>query len=576
MIDSLRIINSDWLWPVVILSGLLMALLLIKEIRRKDKKQLFIRIILSCLSVILVALMFLKLETKQTVKGEFLALLTEDFRQDQLDSLSRLYPHLEEANYESGFERDKRFHTVFVLGNGIPSYDLHRYDSSSMLYLGAKSLGGIIDLKYPSVVKQGDELAIDGKYRHNHSVSLLLKEEDKVLDSTFLKSDKDDFYFAIDTKAFGNRLYTIQEIDSTGEVINSEPLPVTVEPREKLNILMINQFPTFESKYLKNFLGEEGHDIAIRNELTIEKFKYEYINQDPVNFRYLVPKVLQDIDLIILDAASLDKLSNNELISLSKAISEQGLNLLIQPDDEYLNSSRNRTWDPFKFLKNNKTSVSINEQAYSCFSYSIKSDLLTIPLLSDDNKDLLAAYGIHGSGKIATSLLKNTYESWLVGKQIEYKKLWRRIISGISESNSYKYFEKSDNMPVSYLHESTLFRLSSLDFPMIKGSGESTYGLEKNLLKNEWNFKIWNSKVGWSHLYVENDSSSHVSYYVAGDDEWKALKTNQLRETNARYFSVKNDQDEAFSVAQWKPMNYWWLFCLFVICAGYLWLEPKL
>jgi hypothetical protein len=45
---------------------------------------------------------------------------------------------------------------------------------------------------------------------------------------------------------------------------------------------MLSASPDFESKFLKNWLSENGYAVALRSAISKDKFNSEYINIKPV------------------------------------------------------------------------------------------------------------------------------------------------------------------------------------------------------------------------------------------------------------------------------------------------------
>ncbi|MFT5216322.1 MAG: hypothetical protein ACI83H_001444 [Glaciecola sp.] len=112
------------------------------------------------------------------------------------------------------------------------------------------------------------------------------------------------FKLSTQLNIIGNYEYNIVEKDSLGSIISSNPIGVRVNSENTLSILIINGFPAFETKYLKNYLAEKGHEVVVRSQVTRGKFKYEYFNKTtkpPVDFS---EKSIQNYDLVIIDSQS--------------------------------------------------------------------------------------------------------------------------------------------------------------------------------------------------------------------------------------------------------------------------------
>ena len=96
---------------------------------------------------------------------------------------------------------------------------------------------------------------------------------------------------------------------------------------KKLNIFFAQNYPTAETRYLKNFLVENGHAVAVRSKISKDKFHYEYANRQALRIDRLSSELLNEIDLFFIDQESLEALSNNEKAVLEESV-KQGLGLL--------------------------------------------------------------------------------------------------------------------------------------------------------------------------------------------------------------------------------------------------------
>jgi hypothetical protein len=114
------------------------------------------------------------------------------------------------------------------------------------------------------------------------------------LDSIILNSEKEQaFHLGTNLKVAGNYVFSLAIKDSLGNLISRDPLPIVVNEKEKLKILVLNSFPTFETRTLKNFLAEAGHGLVVRSQITRGRFKYEYLNTEPVSIGSLSETTLK-------------------------------------------------------------------------------------------------------------------------------------------------------------------------------------------------------------------------------------------------------------------------------------------
>src|SRR5690606_13986620 len=158
-----------------------------------------------------------------------------------------------------------------------------------------------------------------------------------------------------------------EEKDSEGAFVGKEPLPVKIVDWKPLNILMVNYFPTFETKYLKNFLVENGHSVLARTQLSTNRFKFEYFNREASPIYQMTPKALEGFDLLVMDVDSYLALGSSARTALEETIREQGTGLFIQPNTTFFKLSQRQS--PFQFQVDGKTDITFGETKQNLKKY---------------------------------------------------------------------------------------------------------------------------------------------------------------------------------------------------------------
>jgi hypothetical protein len=365
------------------------------------------------------------------------------------------------------------------------------------------------------------------------------------------------------------------EKDSLGNIQMREPLPIIVSDKNSLRILMLNTYPTFETKYLKNFLASRGHELIVRSQLTKNKYKFEYYNTDKPPVYRLTENVLTNLDILILDAdAYLDLASSTQKV-LKSAIEKYGLGVFIQPNETFFKLSQKQSF--FKFDRDNinerlvdaKSKTTLQKYPYE-FASSI--DITTI-YISPEIK--IGASKYLGFGKVATTNILNTYQLVLDGKQDIYNSFWTLILDKVSkkaqvdsEWKAISIFPSVDEPFVFNLH-------TSIIKPVVNNQNESKISLLQDVnVSTKWKGIEYPRNVGWNELKIENDTTSLFTYYVYDSLQYASISDRNKIEANLRHFELKkNNVQKATRVKEITPF---WFYILFLLGVGYLWLEPKL
>ena len=498
---KLAFLNNEWFWPTTIISIIIWLIFIWKEWSRYPKTKFFANILIAFIAILALACIALKPLRPTEGKSFKAVIVTNDYKEKQLDSLKKAYPNLMIIPYSDGesiFENSDIPEHVFLIGNGIKSYDLWQLDSINTTYLGGNLPRGIIKLNYNTENHVGKNIKIKGLYQDAIKGSKLLLEKPggQALDSIFLSSAKaQDFQLSTNIKISGKLVYNIVEKDSLNNIITKYPLPINATEENRLSILIINDFPTFESKYLKNYLATKGHKVIVRSQLTKDRYKYEYFNsknRPTINFNR---KNIEIFDLIIIDAASLNKLSRRQRYAIEQSVRKDGLGVFIQPDNSFFNS--NSRLVPFAFKKNKNTTATLKNwprTKINTYPYNFRQDF-ALQAIQLANTKILSTYKRLEIGRIGTTTTQNTYQLLLNGHQEVYQDIWSKIVENTSKKK-IKTVEWAKNSLFSFENEPMHFKVrTQVEKPKISTDEEMHIPLQRNLdIASIWNGKTYPKK----------------------------------------------------------------------------------
>lgn len=580
MIDTVNFSNHYSYWPLVLIGVFLWVLFVWKEWSPSFKPHFFLRCSIALVSLVSLAMLFLRptyLTNIKTAKG---VLLTKGYEKEQLDSLKKEHKGLKMLNYVENKPIGEVLDSIsqlFVIGNGIPSFDFWQVQQIPTKFVSGKAPKGVIKLNYKKELSVGDELVIDVSYNRpskGNSIQLIdqggRKIDSALLDTTGLSN----FRLSANVKVKGNYSYTLLENDVSGNSITSEPLPIRVFPKENLRILMINSFPTFESKYLKNFLAEAGNSITVRSQLTKGKFKFEYFNTDSRPFYSFSNKQMEPIDLLIIDAKSYANLSEKSLRAIQESVQGDGLGVLILPDARFY-TLRAKTTN-FEFLRQQSVKTSLVEWPgiiWEKYPYSFKDDS-RLEHIHVSNNTIATAYRRNGKGRIGTTVIQNSYQVLLNGNSEIYQKFWEEIITTLGKRHSSTSTIQSA-FQFAYKDEPFEFDVrTSQESPQVIGSNGKIPLAQIPDLSELWTGSTYPRNVGWNSIELKNDSTAKLDFYVMDSIHWKSIRTFKMGRENKRKFNSLVDSTVDKKVL--APLNQFWFFLIFVLGMSYLWFTPKL
>ncbi|MFP2995832.1 hypothetical protein ABN763_07975 [Spongiivirga sp. MCCC 1A20706] len=581
MTDSLLFLNKNWLWPALIAGFLLLLVFIWKEYQKPNSENIWIRIFIAFIGISSLVILALKPIINIEVKPFKAVVVTDDYSQQRLDSLKKEHKNIQLVSYnvnEPIFETNKFPDTVFIVGNGIKPYDLWQLDKTNVTYYKGGIPQGIIRFKYNDQVTLGKQLVFKGLYHKAKKGRILtLKGPGGVaLDSISLK-DTILQLINLETKVrvSGKFLFSIEEKDSTGTVYFDNPLPVIINNPQPLKILMLNGFPTFETKYLKNYLAEMGHELIVRSQITRGRFKYEYFNIKRTPIGQLTEKNLAAFDLVFLDATTFKKFGNSTKEAFKKAVTKNGLGIFIQATNDGIGAVEK--FAGFSFMSDKLTEIrTLNNSKFNVSKLPIvfRENLAQYPI-HDSNDKMISVFKAIGNGKIGSSVLQNTYELLLRGNTDEYQRLWSKIINEIGKKE-LKTIEWQTDSKIVYRNHPFEFDLRSTNQNIeVRSNDEYNIPIKEDIdVSNLWHGRTYPKKMGWNSVSISKDTMLALHYFVTDTLKWQANHTYQTILENQRY--AKKSTKTSMPSYLKKPLSPLWFFFIFIGCMGYLWLAPKL
>jgi hypothetical protein len=354
---------------------------------------------------------------------------------------------------------------------------------------------------------------------------------------------------------------------------------VLVAKERKLKMVFISQYPTFESRYLKNLMAEQGHSLALRYQLSKDKFRYEFANQAEVPFRRLTTILLEDADLLWIDEASLDALSREEANALNATV-DQGLGVFVIVNEASV--SRNaRRWLPFQLTRYDADTLLVavdsdRRASLTGVRFEIGKSPEVMPLWEDRSGSLIAAYAHQGQGKIGTALWQDTYRLVLKGQELVYASLWMEVIESLARRASVCCDIEVETKEPYFIDEPIRFTVTSSleEPPLVRYKGEVVPLMENWQLDNIWNGTIWPDAAGWDSLFL--DAAGQSKHFFAHErPDWQSVAVSQQIANTALHARRESGISTPCTQAIKKPVSAAVFYLLLLVGFGGLWLAPK-
>lgn len=591
----------NWNSIVIIVCILLAAFAVWKEYVRVNKLRMGWRIVAALAAVLALACIALPLTyQKDTIKQDKneIILLTQGYNVDSLKpyATAKIFTLDEKIKKENAkavllnnpdeLIGDSTITQLHILGDGLDKEELQQLNDLPIVFYPAAVKQGITAAAWAQKLKAGDPFTIQGNFKNASAkkVKLVLKGLSTGLDSVVINADGDNpFQLTTIPKNTGKNIFNLLAIAGT-DTIEKEDLPVQIEPVKPLKVLMLTASPDFESRFLKNWLSQNGYAVAVRSAISKDKFNKEFINFDQFPIDHLSPATLAKFDVLIGDLAVLKTLNGSEASALQQEVTQKGLGIIIKGDTTTRSTSwLQRDFPTDRLALKEPLPVSLLPQGelaktdkFNAGLVYIKSQGNTQSLVTDQHAHVFAATALAERGKLVFTPLNNTFSWMLNGDKNDYTNLWSLLIGKaarrlpITENWNTLSAIPTVSKPVELLLQSAVVPSN------IKINDASAAPTQHSLLPFEWEVNYWPGATGWQSLQQAGGLLNW--FYVYKDNQWegiralnKQMETRNYIETNHLNSLVTKQIREKATIAVSKIYFY----VLLLIACVFLWVEAK-
>ncbi|MHA7057502.1 hypothetical protein ACWGOQ_0009815 [Aquimarina sp. M1] len=583
MIRNITFLHTNWIVYLSIGSMIIWFLFVWKEWRHVGTPRFWINITIAFLAIGCLVLIALKPARSILSKKTKVAILTSGYDSKQLDSLKKAHKPLQTFPYKANRPILSNINTsdsVFLLGHGIEPFDFWQLANYKIHYLKGNTPSGIVRFTYDYKKTVGEQFRFRGLYNTPKKGNQLILQGPggNSLDSIMMVSGiEQSFQLSASLKSAGRYTFSLLEKDSLGTILSRNPIPIIAKNRTSLKILLVNSFPTFETKYLKNYLAEMGHQVLVKSSITKGKYKFEYFNMDRIPMSTFTKDNLEPFDLVILDADTQKNLGDRSRTALENAIREDGVGLFIQPNNDFFRSAKGIVDVSFLNQKSTETTLSTEPTIkMSTYPFIFKDQFQTQAIHKNNSKQIISAYQHLGKGRVGTTTLERTYEILLKGNTRQYQQIWAALISRISKKNVTDVSWRN-NQRLAVKDQPYQFTMStSITAPEVQTKEGYQIAMRQDIdLPTIWIGTTYPKELGWNTITVSQDTTAVLEYFVTDTTTWKSSNRYQKIKKNSRFFynNVRAETEQRSPVAPINPIG---LFVFFLVCMGYLWLVPKL
>ncbi|HEX8426464.1 hypothetical protein [Hymenobacter sp.] len=480
----------------------------------------------------------------------------------------------------------RRLHLV---GRGLPAAALPALGPVRLVPHGPPPYTGFQSTHWNHTLELGQPLLLEGYFaasttRRPGPTWVRLQVAGAVRDSVQLPAGRGPFRLRYVPKTAGRLVATISAGPGR-QLLAKEPVPVEVVAPRPLRVLLLAVTPSFELKFLKNHLAARQHAVAWRAGISRGLTQTEFRNQSTADISRLTPALLSRYDVLVTEAGVLPTLPAAEAQALQAAQRTAGLGVIVLAEPAALpatvpgrptvrlvlqNSSLNR---PQRLNWPDAPAAT----AIAPGTLTLSGTARPLVTLAGSGAVVVAGQRV-GLGNVVVSTLPETYPWLLQNAPATYESYWSRLLSAaVRPAAPTARWTLADPWPRPQLPLS--LRLTGAfpaQQPTVLGTTNAPLArlpLHQDPALPEWSTATyWPTAPGWHQLQLAGQPTHW--FYVFASSDWQGPELKRRIQSAIPWLTSAAEPLPALQRTEPWPVK--WFFALFVLAAGFLWLEEKL
>lgn len=481
---------------------------------------------------------------------------------------------------------------LHLLGRGVPVADLPALGQMQLKAHAAPAFSGFQDAQWNTTLRLGQPLAVAGVVAlpaGSAPVWVSLRTSGAGHDSVRLPAAGGAFWLRYVPKVAG-RFQPELVLRQAGRVVATEPVPIEVTPTELPAVLLLAAVPSFEFKFLKNSLAAQGRAVALRTTVSRGLVQTEFLNQPTRPLDHLTPVLLSQYKLVVADAATLATLPAPESQALRAATQAGRLGLVVLAEAPPLPAATPARAD-FSVLAQPTTGAAAGPQLLAwpgapaglraLLPARLRPSTALQPLATGPGAVLAAASRRVGLGAVVVSTVAETFRWALGGQPAAYAAFWSRLLDAATPPPAavatWQLASRwpRPQYPLELRLAGALPPATALPTVRPLASGPAAaLALAQDTRLPEWSTaQYWPGTAGWHE--VRGPGSVRHTFFVFDSAAWRGPElAERARALAQRPATARLSSEAAGSVRVPWPAGLF--FGLFLLAAGFLWLEEKL
>lgn len=476
---------------------------------------------------------------------------------------------------------------LHLLGQGVPTADLPALGSVALASHPSADKAVFKTATWPRQATLGQYVVVEGATSPLPGTGpnwVSLRAAGAGRDSVRVPGGGGAFRLRYQPRVAGLAVYELV-LRQTGQAPTTEPVPMEVVPASQPAVLLLAATPSFEFKFLKNSLAATGRAVALRTTVSRGLVQTEFLNQPTQALDRLTPTLLSRYAVVVADVATLASLPGGESQALRAAVQQGRLGLVALADPAPLPAALpGRAGFGVQVLP---VAGAVPQPLAWADAPAVVKSLLPArlklgagaqPLITGPGAAVVVASQRVGLGAVVVSVVPETFRWSLQGQAATYASYWSQLLTAATPppapATTWQVLaawpRARTAVPLRLAGGPAVARASVR--PLAAGSAVQL-PLAQDPRLPEWRTaQFWPGAAGWHR--VQGPGAASHSFYVFDAASWRGPEQAERAQALAARPAQPAGAAAQDTVAQ--PWPAAWFFGLFLLAAGFLWLEEKL
>ncbi|OON70768.1 hypothetical protein [Hymenobacter sp. CRA2] len=473
---------------------------------------------------------------------------------------------------------------LHVMGLGLPVADLAALPPQVQLQPYVATRSAFMAATWQQQLALGQTLQVDGTVAASGSGAtwVRLVAEGGNRDSVHLPQGSGHFTLRYTPRRAGQLLAQLVA-RRNGNVVATEPVPTQVRAARQLRVLLLAGSPSFELNLLKNHLAERGHHVALRLQVSRGLTQTDAQNLTGTDPTRLSPALLRSFDVAITDADGLSSLSGEEARQLTSATAE-GLGVVLTGAAELPRTLPGRTdfalqARPVAQAERPQALHWTDGQGTALYTAVLRpSPRQRVLLTGATASTIVGAARRTGWGSTVVATPTNTFQWLLSGAVATYDTYWRQLL--LAAARPLEPAAQWQRPAWPRAHEPLVLTLAATAPPARSARLETSAAAATSLAfyqhpaqPGTWLADAQPTQAGWHTAVAPGQDTA--AFYVFKAADWRGVLAAQRLAAARQHVSKASAAVSPARTLEAPWLAAGWYFALFLVAAGWLWLDEK-